>query len=512
MRASHVELPPLNHRWQMCFGQGRAAELLREDFMEHLAHAKRLLGFRYLRFHGLFHDEMTVVSRRADGTLCFQWKMIDRIFDRMLELGIRPFVELNPMPSELASGDQVMFHFKMNVTPPAEFSEWAELVEEFARHCVQRYGLKEVREWYFEVWNEPNLAGFWSGTQEAYFELYRHSAQAVKRVHPDLRIGGPATAQGRWVTELIDWCVQQEVPIDFVSTHSYQQDELNLYPHRKGSPHAPSDYLLDQFKRIKAEVESSPLPELEIHWTEWNALSADKNGKVSWIDNPSIDSLYSGSFLLHHCVRADSFCDSMSWWIISDLFGEAGISPLPYSHTYGLLTSYGIPKPSLHAFSWLSRMNGDRFEIDGLPDNPACGHLLTREAGCSRLLLWYHPPVEDATGQWQGSLELDLEHDSIQTQFHMRERHGSAYELWQSIGAQPNLSKSQEEALRRCAEPATEIRPVHSGRHILEFSLQPYEVLFVEWTRSEAPALHRGIAREFSEKKLEDELAAKSRD
>lgn len=502
---------PLNHTWRRCFGQGRAAELLREDFLSHLARAKEALGFEYLRFHGLFHDEMAVVTRRKDGSLCFHWRMVDQVFDTLLRMGIRPFVELNPMPVALASGDQTIFHFKMNVTPPRDFSEWGQLVEAFARHCVQRYGLHEVRHWYFEVWNEPNLAGFWSGTRKEYWELYLQSALAVKRVDSSLRIGGPATAQAMWIPELIEYCDTHNVPLDFVSTHSYQQDELTFYPQRKDSPHAPADYLLDQFKRIKREVGESKRPDLEIHWTEWNSISANAKGEISWTNNPSTDSLYCGSFLLHHCTRADDLCDSLSWWIISDIFGEDGISPLPFSHTYGLFTPHGLPKASFHAFKWLARMNGERLAFETAPDNPACGSLITREASTIRALLWYHPPVENAKGDWSDSIEIDLPSDMVLTRAQLRAGKGSAYETWKATGCPPNLTPSQEEALAHAAEPDQSLEAIPAGTCRIEFSLQPYEVLFLEWGPAEPPAERRGILRDKAPSGLEANLAAKTR-
>lgn len=507
----HKISQPLKHAWRRSFGQGRAAELLRVDFLEHLTMAKEALGFEYLRFHGLFHDEMAVVTRRKDGSLCFHWRMLDQIFDTLLRMGIRPFVELNPMPVCLASGDQTIFHFRMNVTPPRDFSEWGQLVEAFARHCVQRYGLHEVRHWYFEVWNEPNLVGFWSGSREEYWELYRQSALAVKRVDSALRIGGPATAQAMWIPELIDYCEQNDVPLDFVSTHSYQQDELTFYPQRKGSPHAPADYLLDQFKRIQREVAESSRPDLEIHWTEWNSISANADGQISWTNNPSTDALYCGSFLLHHCTRADELCDSLSWWIISDIFGEDGISPLPFSHTYGLFTSHGIPKPSFHAFKWLARMTGERLSIEAAPDNPACGSLVTREGGTVRALLWYHPPIEKVEGEWQDTIEIDLPVGAVLTRAHLRAGQGSAYETWRAMGCPPNLTLSQEEALAHAAEPAQSLEQVSAGTRQIEFSLQPYEVLYLEWAPAEAPAERRGIVRGKAPSSLEANLAAKTR-
>lgn len=506
---SHLFHPPLNHTWRLCFGQGAATELLRADCLRHVRKAKVALGFRYLRFHGLFHDDMAVVTRREDGSLCFHWQRVDEVFDRLLQMGVRPFVELGPMPLAIASGDTTIFHWRMNVTPPGDFAEWEQLVREFTLHCVRRHGLDEVRQWFFEVWNEPNLAGFWTGTQADYWELYRRAALAVKSVDDHLRVGGPATAQARWIPEFIAFCAKSQTPVDFVSTHSYLQDEETFYPHRKGSPHAPSDYLLDQFKRVKEEVAASARPDLEIHWTEWNALSAAVDGTISWTRNRSMDALYCGSFALHHAVRADALCHSQSWWTLSDVFGEDGISPLPWSNTYGLFTVGGIPKASFHAFNWLGRMRGDRLRISGVPDDPAKGILVTQEAGCTRALLWFHPALGSTPDEWTDSLEIDLPGPACLTQGHLGEGHGSAYESWLAMGEPTNLTPTQHDALAGQARPHYRTSRVTGAHSRVSFSLKPYEILFLEWTPAEAPAENRAIVRP-APTALEGNLGAKS--
>ena len=110
-------------------------------------------------------------------------------------------------------------------------------MHEFAKHLVRRYGLDEVRKWYFEVWNEPNLSGFWSGTKNEYFKLYKASADGLKSVDGGLRIGGPASSKANWIQDMIDYCTDNGVPLDFISTHLYPQDEQVDYPDRKGSPY-----------------------------------------------------------------------------------------------------------------------------------------------------------------------------------------------------------------------------------------------------------------------------------
>jgi len=265
-----IVAPKENHQltmpWRNCIAVGRANNLLRADILEHLAYAQKIMGYRYCRFHALFDDEMDVVRRdEKTGKLIFQWHQVDKVYDALLKLGIRPFVELNPMPKVMASGTQLMFHYNMNVTPPKSYDEWELLVSAFTSHMVERYGLDEVRKWYFEVWKEPNLSGFWSGTQDEYWKLYTASAKAVKGVDAQLRIGGPASSKGNWIKEIITYTTKNKVPLDFVSTHLYPQDEQVQYPDRVGSHYKVGDFFSATVNEVKEWVKNSERPDLEIH-------------------------------------------------------------------------------------------------------------------------------------------------------------------------------------------------------------------------------------------------------
>jgi hypothetical protein len=173
----------------------------------------------------------------------------------------------------------------------------------FTRHCVQRYGLDEVRQWYFEVWNEPNLSGFWSSTRDEYWKLYDAAAAGVKAVDSKLRIGGPATSKANWVAEMIEHCVQNDVPIDFVSTHLYPQDEYVEYEDREGSPHTLGEFFVDMVRGVQETVRNSALPDLEIHWTEWNTQSTDSTANITWGDNIYVDTLFGASFIAKNCLQ-----------------------------------------------------------------------------------------------------------------------------------------------------------------------------------------------------------------
>jgi len=266
------------------------------------------------------------------------------------------------MPTALASGTAAIFDWQFNATPPRDYAEWGQLVEAFARHCLDRYGLDEIAQWYYEVWNEPNI-DFWTGSKEDYWKLYETSATALKTVSPRLGVGGPATARASWIPEFISHCSTRGAPLDFISTHVYPPDEDVLYPERRGSPHKPGIFLLDTVRDVRKTVRQSALPDLEIHWTGWNSLIPLPDGRLSWDENPSVDNLSGAATACDLAMAVDGDCDTFCWWETSDIFEESGMPQSEFSNTYGLLTPNGLPKATFNAFSFLNRLRGGRLGV-----------------------------------------------------------------------------------------------------------------------------------------------------
>lgn len=472
---------------------GRAYDLLRSDLLDHLRWLQKEVGFHTCRFHAVFHDDMAVVRRHRDGSLVYQWHHVDKVYDALLALGLRPFVELNPMPAALASGTETMFHYKMNITPPRRWEEWGDLVRAFATHCVERYGLPEVSRWNFEVWNEPNLSGFWSGTKEDYFQLYAHAARALKQVDAGLKVGGPASSKAHWLADLIDFCARERVPIDFISTHLYPQDEFVEFENRAASPHAAGAFFQDVVRAAKRTVECSAMPALPIHWTEWNTQLASGAGDVTWAENRYVDSLHGASFIARQMVELDDAAETFTYWVASDIFEEGPIPLSPFSHTYGLLTIHGIPKATANAFRFLERMRGPRLAMSGeFPE--FCGGVSTREGGSVHLLLWNDAPPEIANAHtWADVVCVDgCTGDSwVATGSHIRVGAGSAFEIWESLGRPVDLSPAQLALLKACSEPAAEAMRLtaHEGRVEFPFRLQPNEVMHFEFRQSATAAV-----------------------
>ena len=381
---------PLNRFFAHCVGAGRAGELLRAEALSQLSRLQDTCGFRYLRFHGLFSDDMAVCSLDRAGKVCYNWQYVDLVIDAMLKRHIRPLVELGFMPDCLKSGEQTIFWWKGNVTPPKEMQIWHDLVSAFTRHVTRRYGVQEVRQWYFEVWNEPNLKQFFAGSQADYFALYDSSVHAVKAVDPAYRVGGPGTAglaEGTWIAELLAHCQRHSVSIDFVSTHAYgvdgHLDEFGVYRHRLKKD---QNCVIEDVRKARRDIDASGNPELPLLITEWsNSHSSRDNVHDSYVSAP---------FILYTLKRCQGFAQSMSYWTFTDIFEEAGPGPAPFHGGFGLMNNQGLCKPTYYAYRWLCELpEGELATGDADSYAATDGDVL-------HVLLWdYTHPEQDADNQ-----------------------------------------------------------------------------------------------------------------
>lgn len=490
------DLPPLSRPWKKLITVGRAYELLRTDLRRQLDRAQREVGWAYCRFHALFHDDMAVVKSNRQGEIRYQWRTVEEIYDTLLDVGLRPFVELNPMPKALASGDQTIFWYAMNVTPPGDYSQWEDLVEAFARRCLNRYGRREIRKWYFELWNEPNLPGFWSGDFDGYIRLYEHTVSALRRVDPQLRVGGPATAGAAWIPEFLEACHGKNLPVNFVSTHRYPQDAFTPIGGKKPAGWDIEKDFDNSFRRVKADVRASAYPDAEIHWTEWNCQAATNPDGVTWGQNKFVESCYAASFIARHCIELDATCDSMGWWALSDIFEEAGPQLHPFNCGYGLLSVDGLAKASYNAFRFLNEMEGKRMNIvmDGtVPEG--CGAAATMENEMLRVLIWNHPHLAQGSAPTWKVQVVSPGSDGIASIRRIAPGAGSPVETWQAMGCPHTLTPHTAAILESASRPGVEVLDavMKDGRAIHSLEVEPYTVALFEWSPREPVAIGKGM-------------------
>jgi xylan 1,4-beta-xylosidase len=468
-------LSPFPHFWDVVFGSGRAILTLRESYRRDLRDVKRITGLEYVRFHAIFHDEVGVYGEDEQGQPHYNFTYVDQIYDGLLENHVRPFVELSFMPRRLAAKEiRHPFWYNPIIAPPKDWRHWEELVYEFTNHVVGRYGLDEVAQWYFEVWNEPNL-DFWSGKpkETTYYELYERTARAIKSVNHVLRVGGPATAQAAWVDRFINHCVKKKVPIDFVSTHIYGNDATR---HVVGARRniSPPDVIARAVRKVYDQVKCSARPDLPIHWTEYNASYMNK---VNITDSP-----FMGPFLAQVIRQCDGLVTTMGYWTLSDVFEEQGVVKRPFYGGYGLIAVGGIPKASYNAFKLLHLLGAERIRIR------SSSALATRRAdGSLAIAVWnYAAPGEVGVSKRTELVikGLDGPHRLV---VHLLDRdHGSPLATWEKIGRPFYPTREEQEQLRAAAELRPPETLAASGGNVASATLDllPQSLALVEVVRS----------------------------
>ena len=342
---------PLDRFFDLSVGSDFPGTLIRDDSQAQLKITTDELGFRYIRFHDIFHDVLGTV-KSVDGKIVYDWTKIDYLYDALLAKKIKPFIELGFTPEALKTSDQTIFYWKGNTSHP-RFDLWAQLIDAFARHIIARYGIEEVRTWFFEVWNEPNLDGFFQyADQQAYFALYGITARALKAVDAGLRVGGPATAGAAWVPEFLAYAKATNAPVDFVTTHTYGVQGGFLDEQGKSDTKLdPSpDAILGDVKRVRAEIEASAYPGLPLYFTEWS---------TSYTPRDLVhDSYVSAPYILSKLKASQGLLQGMSYWVYTDLFEEPGPPPTPFHGGFGLMTREGIRKPAWFAYKYLHALQG----------------------------------------------------------------------------------------------------------------------------------------------------------
>lgn len=505
MKTFNIDLTapkPLDHYWEMCVGSCHAATALRADWQEQMTRCRRELGFKHVRFHGLFNDDMNAAVRPvpipgAHARLCFTY--IDAVFDFLLSINMKPFVELGFMPEAFASGRNTLFHYRANTTPPKDYDEWAWFIGEFAKHITERYGRDEVRSWFFEVWNEPNLGGkdspaaFWCADKDEYFKLYAVTAKAVKSVDPAFKVGGPATSNNAWIRDMIDFCEGNAVPLDFITTHHYPTDvsvgygvedsgtfanpmeklsdpaaiaemmadpqkqmaffqEMSVYQSQIWK-HVPRGILTEFAKKARGEAGGKPL-----YYTEWGSLAGIES------DGP-----FGASFIPKTILDNAGLVQGYSFWSFSDIFEEQGQQPAAFHGGFGLLTQHGIPKAPYRAFQLLHQMGGEMFSpmndgtVDIYPVKKDETNVLHIMAVNHQSLL---RDIEDAEARIVLPGGINAKFADIQR---VDGTHANALKAWGDMGKPEYLNAAQKAILMSASELARE--PLSLSGNTLEFSL-----------------------------------------
>ena len=344
-----------NNNVDYCVGTGRLGLALTEEYLKELAFVQEKIGFSYIRGHGLFSDDVSIYHEyEEDGEtkVEYNYTYIDRIFDAYLKLNIRPYLELGFMPSKLASGTQTIFYWKGNTTPPKDYSKWTDMVISLLKHLKARYG-EEVTDWPIEVWNEPNLPGFWyKADMDEYFKLFKETFLAIKAYDDRFKVGGPAICgvkDAEWIEAFLKFCKAEGIRPDTVTRHHYTvefPERIGHYDYSKledqemrfANLRSTRD-IVDSFEEFKglpiflSEFSTSYTPKGVIHDTNLNA-----------------------AYLARQLSGLGDVNQGYSYWTFGDVFEEQGVPDSLFHGGFGMVAAGNIPKPTFWTFCFYKKL------------------------------------------------------------------------------------------------------------------------------------------------------------
>lgn len=467
---------------------GRAADLLRAEIQKQVLFAKKYLGYRYFRFHGIFNDEMMVFNRNTDGTVLYNWIYIDQILDFLIGAQLHPFIELSFTPSEIATSDTTLFWYRANISLP-DPDAWKCLVTAFFQHCIERYGRSEVIKWYVEVWNEPDYKGvFFEGTLEDYLNLYDITVQQIKKIDPRIKVGGPSITSicyntTNWISEFVSHCSKEHIPMDFVSFHVYSERPLD-YMQKENSDFPPLLTSINLQKNAessiiqhyKEQISKIGVSVPEYHITEWNVSSKQRLSIR--------DTAFMAPYLIHGALENWDQVNSLAYWCVSDLIEELKAPLTPFHGGLGLLNFQGIPKPSFWGLNFLSRLGNQLIKKGN-------GYIITRQQMQIQILVYNlayldHLAIKNISfvnKYTENIYSLFEEKPTLafhfrlsgltgmyrMTRYEINRNHGSAYDIWMDSGASNHPSKEEVEYFRNMARPRVTRKILQCDQEYISF-------------------------------------------
>lgn len=486
---------PYEKKWQFCIGSCHAATLLRTDALKILKRVHEELGVRQVRFHGTFNDDMGVVCNFpqvfgvnvGEHIVEYNFYKVGVLYDNILELGMKPFVELSFMPQLLAEDPTRSFVYGTVPSMPRDFEQWKGFIKAYLEYLFHRYGEEEVCSWYFEVWNEPDLAStFFSANQKGYLDLYAATAHAIKEFCPRLRVGGPASSASRWVDVIVQYCQENGVPLDFVSTHQYigdpfmgvsEEDAHKSYEQLAEEKQKHRAEQIERLQKLKAEFETYPadmpmitalqkffggvdftereldkdvFPKnaalvrkqakgLPVFYTEWN-LSAN-------FASPSQDMRKVAAYDVRTSLAIEDLMDGNSIWCCSDIFEELHQFKEPFHGGYGIVNFNGIPKPVFYAMRMLAQAGNTRIQLDQSQFTDVEASAFEDDREKQVLLYRFHSrqldlPAEPVTV----SVELEKAPQRVYLQ-RIDEDHCNPRKIWEQMGCPNDLNTKETQQI-----------------------------------------------------------------
>ncbi|MBS1660821.1 MAG: beta-xylosidase [Bacteroidetes bacterium] len=426
----------------------------------------------------------------ANGNPVYDWHIVDSIFDTYVSRGMKPLAEIGFMPEALSVHPQpYRHHWKPGVKydsiytgwawPPVSYDKWGRLVEEWVRHCVKKYGEKEVNTWLWEVWNEPNIS-YWKGKREEYFKLYDYAAAGVKRALPTAKVGGPATTgpswdvAGMWLKTFLEHCKAGNVPLDFISYHA------------KGAPRVVDGHvrmnMRPQMKDVGngfAIVKASAYADLPIYITECDPEGCAACGMTTNPENAYRNGTMYSSYTASSFKKVLDSADKYGVNLAGATSWSFEFENQKWFDGFRDLATNGVDKPVLNVFRMYGMMKGNRIGVDS-------ANVLAAGDGHSMTVMLWNYIDDDLPGP---ALErvvrlLNVPAKKVRVErFMIDDEHSNSYEVWKKMGSPQSVSDEQYKVLEKAGQlqmPGdVETVTVKSGGVSLPVALPAHGVMMV---------------------------------
>jgi xylan 1,4-beta-xylosidase len=409
-----------------------------------------------------------IYSEDAQGRPVYDFRIFDAIFDEYKAAGVTPMVELGFTPKAMTSGTQPYedrypdFSTGGSVhNPPKDFAQWQELNRVVAAHLVDRYGRNTVRNWYFEVWNEPDI-GYWKGTPEQYWELYDRAIAGVRAALPEAQVGGPATTGPgnanayRYLDNFLKHVAEKKVPLDFISFHA------------KGQPRIQGGEVVMGLAKELNDVDKGF--EIVARYPQFKGLpiilsEADPEGcaACSMKENPANayrNGVLYPAYTAAAYKRLFELADARGVNLISMLSWSFEFENKEYFEGFRSLSTNGVDKPILNFFRMAALMKGDRVAVtstggtsaqaiiaQGVRGRPDIDAMATTDGRTAAVLLWnYHDEEKPAPGAVVTVSVKGLPAMATRvrlTHYRIDDTHSNAYTVWKAMGSPQNPAPAQ---------------------------------------------------------------------
>lgn len=491
----------INHNWKLLTTIGRARDGLNNDIQRKLKIIQREIGFKYIRFHGIFDDEMNVYSEDCNEKVVLDFLEIEKLFNFLDSINLKPFIELGFMPSKLAKEQNQIFDRPTIISPPRDMNKWNLLIESFINYCISRYGLEEVKTWYFEVWNEPeivNLFGFKDVSD--YYNLFENTYNTIKSISKDIKVGAPGInfiCEGsyKWAQDFYDFYSSKNIEPDFIYSHSYayivdkdiKEIDINSLS-EKGILPEDEKFLQNYIEKLNKKVKEINKKDIDIYITEWNSSPSHRE--------LTHDTCYKSAFIVKNIVENMDSTESLAYWVVSDYIEELPLPEDEYHGGVGLITMNSIKKASYNAFYLLAKLGNilvDRGD----------GYYITRSSKGYQIIIYnyYHfdklylsmdtskITQEDRYSVFKNDnyKEFNFTLENIDSgnyeikEYRVNRNQGSSFDAWVEMGAPKYLELDEIEYLKSKSYPSY-IRTNENIKDSYEISkiLQPHEILLLE--------------------------------